>query len=118
MANIRDIAKQAGVSITTVSRVLNNLPGVREASRQAVMEAVNRAGYVPEVGRRSTSNIALFYTDVPSLDSPFDAALLVGIYEGLETLGCELMILDACRSRRAGESFSHLFPRRRASAEK
>lgn len=112
MANIRDIAKQAGVSITTVSRVLNNLPGVREASRKAVMAAVNKAGYVPEIGRRSTSNIALFYTDAPSLDSPFDAALLVGIYEGLETLGCELMILDARRSRRPGESFSHLFLRK------
>jgi len=91
MANIRDVAKHAGVSITTVSRVLNNGPGVSAAARQAVMTAVNEAGYVPEVGRRCTSNIALLYTDVPTLDSPFDAALLVGMYEGLPTIGCDLI---------------------------
>jgi hypothetical protein len=73
MPNVRHIAKQAGVSITTVSRVLNNHPGVSDAARQAVLAAVNQAGYVPEVGRRSTSNIALLYTDSPTLDSPFDA---------------------------------------------
>ena len=112
MANIREIARQAGVSITTVSRVLNNVPGVGAAARQAVMTAVNEAGYVPEVGRRCTSNIALLYTDVPTLDSPFDAALLVGMYEGLPTIGCDLMLLDALRSRRQRETFSHMFLRK------
>ncbi len=112
MPNVRHIAKQAGVSITTVSRVLNNHPGVSDAARQAVLAAVNQAGYVPEVGRRSTSNIALLYTDSPTLDSPFDTALLVGMYEGLQKLGCDLMILDAHRSRREGEAFSHMFLRK------
>jgi DNA-binding LacI/PurR family transcriptional regulator len=112
MANIREIARQAGVSITTVSRVLNNLPGVGASARQAVLTAVNEAGYVPEVGRRCTSNIALLYTDAPTLDSPFDSALLVGIYEGLQSLGYDLMLLDARRSRRPKETFSHLFLRK------
>jgi DNA-binding LacI/PurR family transcriptional regulator len=112
MANIREIAKRAGVSITTVSRVLNNAPGVSETARQAVMTAVNEAGYVPEVGRRCTSNIALLYTDAPTLDSPFDAALLVGMYEGLQTIGCDLMLLDAHRSRQPKETFSHMFLRK------
>jgi DNA-binding LacI/PurR family transcriptional regulator len=112
MANIRDIAKQAGVSITTVSRVLNNLPGVSESARQAVMTAVNEAGYVPEVGRRCISNFALLYTDVPTLDSPFDSALLVGMYEGLQTTNCDLMLLDAHRSRQRKETYSHMFLRK------
>jgi DNA-binding LacI/PurR family transcriptional regulator len=112
MSNIRHIAKMAGVSITTVSRVMNNVAGVSQAAREAVLAAVNQAGYVPEVGRRSTSNIALLYTDVPTLDSPFDAALLVGIYEGLQKLGYDLMVLDAHRSRQPGESFSHMFLRK------
>jgi DNA-binding LacI/PurR family transcriptional regulator len=112
MANIRDIAQQSGVSITTVSRVLNNLPGVSQAARQAVMTAVNEAGYVPGVGRRCTSNIALVYTGAPTLDSPFDTALLVGMHEGLQTIACDLMLLDAHRSRHPKESFSHMFLRK------
>jgi DNA-binding LacI/PurR family transcriptional regulator len=49
---------------------------------------------------------------VPTLDSPFDAALLVGMYEGLPTIGCYLMLLDALRSRRQRETFSHMFLRK------
>ena len=112
MLNIRNIAKAAGVSIATVSRVLNNTPGVGEASRRAVLAVVNKAGYVPEVGRRSTTNIALLYTGGPTLDSPFDSALLAGVYEGLEKMGYDLMVLDAHRSRQPGETFSQMFRRK------
>jgi DNA-binding LacI/PurR family transcriptional regulator len=112
MPNVRTLAKLAGVSITTVSRVLNGTPGVSEASRRAVLAVANKAGYVAQVGRRSTTNIALLYTDQPTLDSPFDAALLVGLYEGLEKQGYDLMILDAHRSRQPGETFSQMFRRK------
>jgi DNA-binding LacI/PurR family transcriptional regulator len=112
MPNVRQVARAAGVSISTVSRVLNNAPGVSERARKEVLAAVNRSRYVPEVGRRSVSNIALLYTGSPTLDSPFDAALLDGIYEGLERLGCDLMILDARRSRHPGETFSRMFLRK------
>jgi len=110
--NVRQIAQAAGVSIATVSRVLNHAPGVSGKVRQAVLTAANRSGYVPKVGRRSISNVALVYTDVPTLESPFDAALVSGIYEGLERLGYDLMVLDAHRSRQAGEAFSRMFLRK------
>jgi DNA-binding LacI/PurR family transcriptional regulator len=92
--------------------ILNNVPGVSGAAREAVLAAVNRAGYVPEVGRRSTSNVALLYAAEPTLGSPFDAALLVGAYAGLEACGWDLMVLDARRSRREGETFSQMFLRK------
>ncbi len=41
----RDLAKEAGVSMATVDRVLNNRPGVREPTRQKVEEAIKRLGY-------------------------------------------------------------------------
>lgn len=112
VSNIRLIARTAGVSIATVSRVLNNQTGVSDAARAAVLAAVNQAGYVPEIGKRSTSNIALLYTDTPTLDSPFDAALLAGIDDGLPKLGCDLLLLDAHRSKRQDETFSHMFLRK------
>jgi LacI family purine nucleotide synthesis repressor len=45
VANIRQIAKEAGVSVTTVSRVLNNHAYVSEEKRKAVLEAINRLNY-------------------------------------------------------------------------
>lgn len=45
MANIKDIAKRAGVSVTTVSRVLNNHPYVREDKREAVLQAMEEFNY-------------------------------------------------------------------------
>ncbi len=45
MANIRDIAKLAGVSVTTVSRVLDDHPYVSREKRQAVLEVVEKLNY-------------------------------------------------------------------------
>lgn len=45
--NLEDIAEMSGVSRSTVSRVINNHPNVREATRQRVMEVVDRVNYQP-----------------------------------------------------------------------
>lgn len=45
MTNIKDLAKMAGVSVTTVSRVLNNHPYVREEKRNSVLEAIRVSNY-------------------------------------------------------------------------
>ncbi len=54
-ATIFDVAEQAGVSIKTVSRVVNNEPNVRESTRDKVLEAVGRLRYRPNVAARSLS---------------------------------------------------------------
>lgn len=112
MSNVRAIAREAGVSISTVSRVLNNATGVSEQARDAVLAAVNRTGYVPEIGRRSASNVALVYTAGASLDSPFDAALVNGVYAGLDGSEADLLILDAVRSRQPGETLTQMLVRK------
>lgn len=45
MANIREIAKRAGVSVSTVSRVLNGYPYVKEEKRKAVWDVVHELNY-------------------------------------------------------------------------
>jgi DNA-binding LacI/PurR family transcriptional regulator len=54
MANltIKDIARMAGVSTTAVSFVLNNRPGVSEATRQKVQEIIRQTDFIPNVHTR------------------------------------------------------------------
>ncbi|GAB4110411.1 MAG: LacI family DNA-binding transcriptional regulator [Phycisphaeraceae bacterium] len=111
MANVREIAKQAGVSIATVSRVLNNHPSVSEAVRERVLAAANQHRYVPKIGRRETMNIAYVYTGDVSLGSPFDSAVLEGVYASLSETDWNLMLLDVRRTRRNDETYSQMFQR-------
>lgn len=111
MSTVRDIAKQTGVSIATVSRVLNNHPSVSDELRSRVMEAANSKRYVSSVGKRETSNIAYVYTGDASLGSPFDSAVLEGLYEAMADSNLNLMILDVRRTRRNGEDYSQMFQR-------
>ena len=50
--NIYDISRHAGVSIATVSRVLNNSPHVSEETRRKVMKVIDGCGYVPNAFAR------------------------------------------------------------------
>jgi LacI family transcriptional regulator len=52
---IRHVAAEAGVSLQTVSRVMNNEPNVRDAVRERVNEAVAKLGYVPSLAARRLS---------------------------------------------------------------
>lgn len=45
--NIKEIARRAGVSSATISRVLNNSGYVKEETRQKVLKAVEEYNYVP-----------------------------------------------------------------------
>ena len=56
MVSIKDVAKEAGVAISTVSKVLNNYPNVSEATRKKVNEVVDRLGFVPNAVAASLSS--------------------------------------------------------------
>jgi alanine racemase len=68
-ARLVDIARQAGVSEATVSRVLNDRPGVSAAARQVVLTAIDVLGFErPErLRKRSTGLVGLI---IPELDNP------------------------------------------------
>lgn len=64
MVSIRDVAKQAGVAISTVSKVLNHYPNVSEETRRKVNEAIARLGFVPNsiasaLSSKKTGRLAL-----------------------------------------------------------
>jgi len=69
LPTINDVAKRAGVSPVTVSRVINNASNVSPATRQKVERAVQELGYVPSVAARSlrlkrTRTLALILPDI------------------------------------------------------
>lgn len=57
MITIREVAKLAGVSVSTVSRVLNNMPDVNQQTRQQVCKVIEEHGYVPNATARTLKKI-------------------------------------------------------------
>lgn len=82
MATLAEIAAQALVSEATVSRVLNNKPGVSEAARQAVLTALDVLGYErpARLRRRSAGLVGLV---VPELENPIFPAFAQVIEDAL-----------------------------------
>jgi LacI family transcriptional regulator len=92
--NIYEIAKRAGVSIATVSRVVNGRPGVREATREKVQAILDEAGYSPNAIARSlatnsTRTIGILATDIR--DSYY-AAAIYRIERHVSSLGYQVML--------------------------
>ena len=81
MTNIKDIALAAGVTVTTVSRVLNNHPYVSTEKREAVQAVIRQLNYTPNASaislkKQKTNGIAVI---VPLIDHPFFSALIEGM---------------------------------------
>ncbi len=100
---IHEIASMAGVSIGTVSRVLNNRPGVHARTRKAVLEVVQRVGFVPDAGARKLARgqrgvigIAPFSTHASS--SPYYGILFDSIQEVLVAEGYAARTLEPDRA--------------------
>lgn len=73
MASIRDVAKIAGVSPATVSRVMNGTANVDADKRQRVYEAIKQTGFVPNEVARSLykKSAKLIGLIIPSITNPF-----------------------------------------------
>ncbi len=94
MVTIADVAKAAGVSAATVSRVMNHSPLVAEATARAVRETIERLAYVPNQQarnlRRNESRTVLVLT--PNITNPYYASVFDGINEGARALEYNLFL--------------------------
>lgn len=81
MTNIKDVAARAGVSVTTVSRVLNQHPYVSEQKRKAVLRAIDELDYYPNINavHLSIGKTHLMGVVLPYTDHPYFGLLLKGI---------------------------------------
>ena len=100
MTTIRDVAKKAGVSVGTVSNVLNNLDTVTDKNKLKVLNTIKSLGYKPNkiaasLSRKKTMNIGLI---VPDVSSPFYSDLIKGITETLDSYGYNVFLCGSSSS--------------------
>ncbi|SFP89621.1 transcriptional regulator, LacI family [Tranquillimonas alkanivorans] len=83
---LRDVSEESGVSEMTVSRVLRNRGDVSQATRDKVLEAAKRIGYVPNkiAGALASSRVNLVAVIIPSLSNMVFPEVMTGISEVLD----------------------------------
>jgi LacI family transcriptional regulator len=93
-STIQDIAKLAGVTKTTVSRVLNNRPDVNPATRQRILQIINEQAFIPSIpaaglasGRRQLIGML-----IPSFTWPLIPELMRGVAKVIEQTSYELVL--------------------------
>ncbi len=93
---IQDIAKRADVSISTVSRVLNNSAAVGEAHRQAVEEAVAALDYRPNIFAKGLAGGVSMTIGIltQNISSPLYDAILYHVLQGIRDSGYSAIIAD------------------------
>lgn len=94
MATIKDVARLAGVSVATVSRVINDSPKASDTSRQAVQSAMEQLNYHPNANARAlaqqnTETIGLVVGDV---SDPFFGAMVKAVEQVAYRTGNFLLI--------------------------
>lgn len=95
-STVLDVAREAGVSVATVSRVLSNAPTVSEKNRQLVMDAVVKIGFRPNFTARNLrrgrgTTVALIVSDI---EQHFFASAAKHIQQALEQDGLDLLLYD------------------------
>jgi transcriptional regulator with XRE-family HTH domain len=91
---IKDIARLSGVSVSTVSRVLNDHPDVSEEAKEKVLAVVQEYNYIPntsarELGKTSSDNIGVV---VRGLSNPFYTKISTEIGSGIEKAGYTMVM--------------------------
>jgi LacI family transcriptional regulator len=94
---IKDVARAAGVSPATVSRVLNDTVPVDEETRARVLKAAESLRYVPNAAARSliTTRTGTIGVLIPDLQGPFNVDVMRGLDAGAQRRGFDLLVSSA-----------------------
>lgn len=97
MANIKDVAEKAGVTVTTVSRVLNNRGYISQKTRKRVLDAVEHLDYQPNdlaraLFRQKSNMIGLI---IPSVSHPFYAELVNSVEYYAYNSGYKILVCNS-----------------------
>ncbi|MGL5755120.1 MAG: LacI family DNA-binding transcriptional regulator [Paraclostridium sp.] len=93
---IKDVAKKAGVSISTVSRVINDSKPVTDEVKQKVLDVIKETGYVPNPLARSlvTKKSQLIGVIIPEVSDSFVSELVNGIEEVAKMYNYDILLAN------------------------
>lgn len=105
MATVKDIAAAVGVSVTTVSNVLNGKPNVGRITRRKVLHAAKQLGYRPNRAAQAmrTGRTRAIGLVLPDLTNPFFPELAQSVENTARSLGLLVCLVDS-QGRAAGEA--------------
>lgn len=97
---IKDIAKEAGVSVTTVSRVLNNEKYVKDEVRERVQMVIDEMGYTPSSIARSLvlKRTNIIGVIVPDITNSFSSTIISSIEECANQNNFNIMVCNIAES--------------------
>jgi len=116
LSNIREVAKRAGVSTATVSRVLSHPDVVSPDTRLRVLKAIERLGYAPNSvakNLRTLKSCKLLVT-VPDISNPFFALILQGIEDAAQKNGYAVLVGDTRHDEMREERYAQMLKQKEA----
>jgi LacI family repressor for deo operon, udp, cdd, tsx, nupC, and nupG len=116
MATIQDVARDAGVSTATVSRVLSAPELVADATRARVMASVASLGYQPNFAAKSlrTLRTEKILVTVPDISNPFFSQVIRGVEEAARAAGYSVLLGDTRHEDDREEEYASMLLRREA----
>jgi DNA-binding LacI/PurR family transcriptional regulator len=96
---MKDVAKAGGVSLGTVSNVLNELPTVTEENRRKVRAAIRELHYSPNYTARAlkTKRSKCIGLIIPDINNPFYSEFARGVEDSLQAVGYNLFLCNSDR---------------------
>lgn len=93
---VYDIAREAGVSVATVSRVLNNTAPVKKTTRERIVELINKYQFQPNALARSLSKkeTGMIGVILPDITNPFFPEVLAGLEQEARSKGYTFFLCD------------------------
>ena len=116
MANIYEVAKRAGVSTATVSRVLSQPDIVAPATRRAVTAAIKVLGYTPNSAAKNLRTLRTrnLLVTVPDISNPFFSLILQGLEEAALRAGYAVLVGDTQHDQKREELYALMLKRKEA----
>ena len=115
MSTISDVARAAGVSVATVSRVLNRSDKVKPETKERVVQVIERLEYTPDASAKAlrSRRTSLIGVVIPDVSSIYYLELLKGIENTAIEANYNLIICDAQNSPKRENEYMRMLAERR-----